>query len=215
MNSQVHIQNPASGAAPKSLVILLHGYGSNGEDLIGLAPYWTQDLPDTVFVSPDAPFQCEMGFGYQWFSLQSWAPLSLLAGAEKASSLLNEFIDEQMAKYNLPASKVALVGFSQGTMMSLYVGPRRKEQLAGIVGFSGGLLGGEGLIGQNNISRPPVYLVHGEMDTVVHVGAFFHAKETLKQAGFDVSGHTTPGMGHTIDEQGIHEAGEFLRKVLE
>jgi phospholipase/carboxylesterase len=211
----VYTQNPASGKNPTSLVILLHGYGSNGEDLIGLAPYWTQDLPNTVFVSPDAPFPCEMGFGHQWFSLQSWAPMSLLAGAENASTYLDKFIDEQMEKYNIPASKVALVGFSQGTMMSLYIGPRRKEKLAGIVGYSGGLIGGEQLIGNSNFTKPPVYLVHGEMDTVVPVAAFFHAKETLRQAGFDVSGHTTPGMAHTIDEQGIHEAGEFLKNLLE
>ena len=210
----VYKQDTTSGNVPKSLVILLHGYGSNGEDLIGLAPYWKQDLPDTVFVSPDAPNPCEMGFGFQWFSLHDWAPMALLSGAEHVTAYLNKFIDEQMAKYNLPASKVALVGFSQGTMLSLYAGPRRKEKLAGIVGFSGGLLGGEALIGQANITRPPVYLAHGEMDSVVPVGAFFHAKETLRQAGFDVSGHTTPGMAHTIDEQGIHEAGVFLKKVL-
>lgn len=209
-----HIQEPASGAAPKSIAILLHGYGSNGADLIGLAPYWRQDLPDTVFVSPDAPSPCEMGFGFQWFSLQNWAPMVLVAGAEKASDFLNQFIDEQMAKYNLPASKVALIGFSQGTMMSLYLGPRRKEKLAALVGYSGGLLGGEGLIGQSHITKPPVYLAHGEMDTVVPIGHFFHAKETLRQAGFEVSGHTTPGMAHTIDEQGIHEAGAFLKKIL-
>lgn len=208
-------QETANGRSPTSLVILLHGYGSNGEDLISLSPYWTQDLPNTVFVSPDAPYPCEMGFGFQWFSLQSWAPIALLAGAEKASSWLNQFIDEQMTKYKLPASKIALVGFSQGTMMSLYIAPRRADKIAGVVGFSGGLLGGEGLIGQPNISKPPVYLVHGEMDTVVPVGAFFHAKETLKQVGFDVFGHTTPAMGHSIDEQGIHEAGEFLKRVLE
>ncbi len=211
----VHTQNTASGKPPTSIVILLHGYGSNGEDLIGLAPYWTQDLPDAVFVSPDAPFSCEMGFGFQWFGLQSWAPMALQAGAETASSFLNTFIDDQMKKYNLPASKLALVGFSQGTMMSLYIGPRRKEKLGGIVGFSGGLIGGEGLIGQPSITKPPVYLAHGEMDSVVPVAAFFHAKETLRQAGFDVTGHTTPGMAHTIDEQGIHEAGIFLKKVLD
>lgn len=207
----VYTQNPAAGGDPQSLVILLHGYGSNGQDLIGLAPYWTQDLPHTVFVSPDAPSPCEMGFGYQWFSLQSWAPMALLSGAEKAAVWVNAFIDEQMAKYKLPASKVALVGFSQGTMMSLYLAPRRAETLAGVVGYSGGLLGGEGLIGQTSISRPPIYLVHGEMDTVVPVGAFFHAKETLKHAGFDVSGHTTQGMGHSIDDQGIHEGGAFMK----
>jgi phospholipase/carboxylesterase len=211
----VYTQEPADGSTPTSIVILLHGYGSNGEDLISLSPYWTQDLPNTIFISPDAPYPCEMGFGFQWFSLQSWAPMALLAGAEKASTWLNQFIDEQMAKYKLPASKIALVGFSQGTMMSLYIAPRRAEKIAGVVGYSGGLLGGEGLIGQPNISKPPVYLVHGEMDTVVPVGAFFHAKETLKQAGFEVTGHTTPAMGHSIDEQGIHEGGAFLKRVLE
>lgn len=210
----IYTHQPLSGQAPESIVILLHGYGSNGEDLIGLAPYWEKDLPNTVFVAPDAPYTCEMGFGFQWFSLHSWAPIALVAGAEQSTGVLNKFIDEQMAKYNLPASKVALVGFSQGTMMSLYVGPRRTEKLGGIVGYSGGLLGGEALIGTANVTKPPVYLAHGEMDTVVPVGAFFHAKETLRQAGFDVSGHTTPGMAHTIDEQGIHEAGEFLKKVL-
>lgn len=210
----VYTQDPSAGGSPTSLVILLHGYGSNAQDLIGLAPYWTQDLPNTVFVSPDAPTQCEMGFGYQWFSLQSWAPLSLLDGAERASVKLNAFIDEQMAKYNVPASKVVLVGFSQGTMMALYVAPRRKDSLGGVVGYSGGLIGGEGLIGQPNISRPPIYLVHGEMDNVVPVATFFHAKETLRQAGFDVSGHTTPNLTHSIDEQGIHEGGEFMARVL-
>ncbi len=210
----VYTQEPAAGGQPTSLVILLHGYGSNGEDLIGLAPYWTQDLPNTVFISPDAPNQCEMGFGFQWFGLQNWSPMALLAGAEGATQWLNTFIDEQMEKYNLPASKVALVGFSQGTMMSLYIAPRRTGKLAGVVGYSGGLIGGEGLIGQPNIMRPPIFLVHGEMDTVVPVGAFFHAKETLKQAGFEIEGHTTPAMGHSIDDKGIHEGGAFLKKCF-
>ena len=210
----VYTHGPFSGGQTKSLVILLHGYGSNGEDLISLAPYWERDLPDTVFVSPDAPFGCEIGFGYQWFSLQSWAPLAMLSAAEKTGSILNHFIDEQMKEFSVTPDKVALVGFSQGTMMSLFVAPRRKEPIAGVLGFSGALLGGEGLIGQPNISRMPIHLVHGEMDNVVPVGAWLHATETLRQAGFDVSGHTTPGLVHSIDEKGIHEGGEFLKSVL-
>ncbi len=210
----IYTHGPSSGKSPKSLVILLHGYGSNGEDLISLAPYWDRDVPDAVFVSPDAPFGCEIGFGFQWFSLQSWAPLAMLAAAERTADILNKFIDEQMAEYNIPASKVALVGFSQGTMMSLFVAPRRKEPIAGVLGFSGALLGGEGLIGQPNVSRTNIHLVHGEMDPVVPVGAWLHATETLRQAGFEVSGHTTPGLAHSIDEKGIHEGGEFLKRIL-
>ncbi len=210
----VYTHGPSSGKKPTSLVILLHGYGSNGEDLIGLAPYWDRDLPDAVFVSPDAPFGCEIGFGYQWFSLQSWAPLSMLAAAERTAGILNQFIDDQMKEYGISPSQVALVGFSQGTMMSLFVAPRRDKPLAGVLGYSGALLGGEGLIGQPHVSRMPIHLVHGEMDNIVPVGAWLHATETLRQAGFDVSGHTTPGLVHSIDEKGIHEGGEFLKSVL-
>lgn len=210
----IYTHGPHNGGTPTSLVILLHGYGSNGQDLISLAPYWERDIPGALFVSPDAPFGCEIGFGYQWFSLQSWSPLVMLGAAEAAASILNRFIDEQMATYNIPASKVALMGFSQGTMMSLYVAPRRDEPIAGVLGFSGALLGGEGLIGQPHISRMPIHLIHGEMDNVVPIGAWLHATETLRQAGFDVSGHTTPGLVHSIDEKGIHEGGEFLKRVL-
>lgn len=210
----IYTHGPHNGGAPTSLVILLHGYGSNGQDLISLAPYWERDIPGALFISPDAPFGCEIGFGYQWFSLQSWAPLAMLGAAEAAAAILNRFIDEQMEQYQIPASKVALVGFSQGTMMSLFVAPRRDEPIAGVLGFSGALLGGEGLIGQPRIARMPMHLVHGEMDNVVPVGAWLHATETLRQAGFDVSGHTTPGLMHSIDEKGIHEGGEFLKRVL-
>lgn len=211
---KTYTHGPLSGNAPTSLVILLHGYGSNGEDLISLAPFWDRDLPDTLFISPDAPFGCEIGFGYQWFSLQSWAPLTMLAAAEQTSAILNRFINDQMTTYNIPASKVALAGFSQGSMMSLYIAPRRPDPIAGVLAYSGALLGGEGLIGQSRISRMPVHMVHGEMDPVVPVGAWLHATETLRQAGFEVSGHTTPGLAHSIDEKGIHEGGEFLKKIL-
>src|SRR6202007_1543946 len=126
---------PASGNKPQQLVILLHGLGADGRDLLGLAPVFAQDLPDAVFVAPDAPYPCDMApMGYQWFSLQEWTPAKVLMGVQQASSILDGFITAQMEKYGVPAAKTALVGFSQGTMMSLYVGPRFPEKLAGILG---------------------------------------------------------------------------------
>lgn len=211
----VYTHGPLSGKAPQSLVILLHGYGSNGQDLIGLAADWEEEMPDTVFVSPDAPFPCEVGFGgYQWFSLQSWAQMAMIGGADRAMGILDGFISEQMARFKLPASKVALVGFSQGTMMSLYVGPRCSKTLAGILGYSGALLGGEALVENNDIARAPICLIHGELDPVVPVAAWYHAKELLRQAKFDVTGYTTPGLVHSIDTRGIHVGCEFLKSVL-
>src|SRR5690242_18353856 len=137
-------RKPASGGAPRQLVILLHGLGADGNDLIGLAPYWAPLLPDAEFVAPDAPFPCDMApFGRQWFSLQDRSPLAILAGVRAAAPILDVFIDEALKARNLDESRLALVGFSQGTMMSLYVGLRRAKALAGIVGFSGALLGPE------------------------------------------------------------------------
>ena len=126
---------PKFGKKPESMVILLHGLGSNGQDLIDLAPYWADALPNTIFLSPDAPFPCDMApYGFQWFSLQSRAPQDMLGGAKAATSTLQDYIKEMLTKYELPPSKLALVGFSQGTMMSLYVAPRLEERIAGVLG---------------------------------------------------------------------------------
>lgn len=211
---KIYTQSPKSGSKPKSIVVSLHGYGSNGQDLIGLAPEYAESLPDTLFVSPDAPFPCEAGFGFQWFSLRSFTPAELLRGAVEAVPILNEFLDALLAEHDLPASKLALVGFSQGTMMSLYAGPRRKEPLAGILGYSGALVGGEMMIGNPTISRCPVHIIHGDHDTVVPVAAYYHATTTLKMAGFDVSGSVTHGLPHSIDRKGIEDGKEFLKRVL-
>ncbi len=199
---------------PTSIVLLLHGYGSNGQDLIGLAPEWQSLLPNTLFLSPDAPFPCEVGFGYQWFSLQNWTPSMLLAGAERALPYLNAHIDDALSTYNLPATKLALVGFSQGTMMSLYAAPRRVDKIAGVLGYSGALVGGEALIDNPHIQKPPVCLIHGDMDMVVPVTAYYHASESLKYAGFDVSGSVQNGLVHSINDKGIIEGGEFLHRVF-
>ena len=198
---------------PKSLVILLHGLGSNGQDLISLAPLWAKDLPDTMFVSPDAPFACDMvppGYpnSYQWFSLQSRDPHNILNGVQGAQPILDSFIAEQTEKYNIPADNVVLCGFSQGTMMSLYTAPRYPEKLGGVLGYSGALCGEPG---ENKI---PICLVHGEADDVVPVDAYHHARGKLIGAGFKVTGHATPGLTHSIDQAGIDVGATFLKSIL-
>lgn len=212
----LHAVPPEKGRMPASLVILLHGLGADGRDLAGLSGPWRDFLPDTVFVAPDAPFPCDMsGFGYQWFSLREWTPESILAGVRNAAPIVHDLIDSLCAKYAIPARRTALVGFSQGTMMSLYVAPRHKERLAGVLGYSGALVGGEGLAADKTIQRVPVCLIHGTADEVIPVSAWTHARQSLETAGFPVTGHTTRGLGHGIDDAGIEAGGEFLRGVLE
>jgi phospholipase/carboxylesterase len=208
------VQKPASGGKPKQLVVLLHGVGADGNDLIGLAPYWAPALPDAEFVSPDAPFPCDMApYGRQWFSLQDRSPASILGGVRAAAPMLDAFLDDALAARGLDASKLALVGFSQGTMMSLYVGPRRPKTLAGIVGYSGALIGADTLT-QDIRSRPPVLLVHGDADQIVPPQAFPLAVAGLKSVGIAVEELICPGLGHSIDEAGLRRGGEFLRRVL-
>lgn len=204
---------PKAGGQSKNLVILLHGLGSNGQDLISLAPIMAQKLPYTVFVSPDAPFACDMvppGYpdSYQWFSLQSRDPMDVHRGVKTAEPILKAFIAEQIEKYGLSASKTALVGFSQGTMMSLYTAPRFKEPLAGVLGYSGALVGRPGS------QKLPVHLIHGEADDVVNIDEYKRTKDTLEQEGYIVTGHTTPGLAHSIDEEGLKSGTKFLKDIF-
>lgn len=214
MSLKAYTHSPKSGNEPTSMVILLHGLGANGMDLIGLARYWESVLPDTIFVSPDAPFPCDMApVGHQWFSLQDWSVKSMTEGVETATPILNDFINKMLEQHGLPDEKLALVGFSQGTMMSLYVGPRRAKRIAGILGYSGALLGAEGLSGAG-IHKVPVRLIHGDVDFVVPVEAYHSAKAALDSAGFEVSGGITRGLPHSIDEGGIESGAEFLQRIL-
>lgn len=208
-----YTQEPASGEKAKQLVVLLHGYGSNGRDLISLAPYWQTALPDALFVSPDAPFPLEIpqAAGFQWFPLSGRTQEEYLEGAEMAAPILDEYLDNLLDDYGLDSQKMALVGFSQGTMMSLYVGPRRKSKIAGILGYSGALIGEEGLNEGNGL---PVHLIHGENDSVVPVPAYHNAVKILKEKGFQVGGHTTPGLDHSIDNEGVESGATFLRQIL-
>jgi len=205
---------PHSGAAPKQLVILLHGLGADGNDLIGLAPYWAPLLPDAEFLSPNAPFPCDMApFGYQWMSARDPAPEARLAGARAAASILNDFIDESLEARSLSDSDLALVGFSQGTMMSLFVGPRRERQLAGIVGFSGRLIAPQ-LLNEEISSRPPILLIHGTDDPMVPYSSMPEAEGALRAAGVSVETLTCSGIGHSIDGKGLQAGGAFLQRVL-
>jgi phospholipase/carboxylesterase len=205
---------PAAGGKPRRLVILLHGLGADGNDLIGLAPYWAPLLPEAEFLSPNAPFPCDMApYGYQWYSSQDRSPAAQLAGVRAAAPILDAFIDEALAERALDAAALGLVGFSQGSVMSLYVGPRRAEQLAGIIGYSGRLVAPE-LLPAELRSRPPVLVVHGTEDPLVAFAALGEAEIGLKAAGIPVESLACPGIGHSIDEAGLRRGGQFLRDVL-
>jgi phospholipase/carboxylesterase len=207
-------QPPASGGAPRQLVVLLHGVGADGSDLIGLAPYWAELLPDAEFLSPDAPFPCDMApFGRQWFSLQDRSPAAILAGVRATAPILDAVLDDALAARGLDDRSLALVGFSQGTMMSLYVGLRRATAPAGIIGYSGALIGANDLPHEIRV-RPPVLLVHGDADEVVPPQVLPMAVKALEAAGVPVDSLTRPGLGHGIDEVGLREGGAFLRRVF-
>jgi len=205
---------PKGGGAPRQLVVLLHGLGASGDDLIGLAPAWAPLLPEAEFLSPNAPFPCDMApYGRQWFSLESRDPASILAGVRASAPILDAFLDQALAARGIEPSQLALVGFSQGTMMSLYVGLRRAAALAAIVGYSGVLVGPD-LLAAELRSRPPVLLVHGDTDPVVPVRALPAAVKTLEGAGVAVEHLLRPGLGHGIDEEGLRRGGFFLRDAL-
>src|SRR5438132_1607162 len=170
---------PASGGKPRRLVILLHGLGADGKDLIGLVPYWARLLPDAEFLSPNAPFPCDMApYGYQWFSSQDRSPEAVLGGVRAAAPILDAFIDEALEERGLGSSDLALVGFSQGTLMSLFVGLRRAAPVAGIVGFSGRLLAPE-LLASELRPRPPRLLVLGTEGPLLPSSSFAAADTGL------------------------------------
>jgi phospholipase/carboxylesterase len=209
------VLEPLSGADAKQLVVMLHGVGSDGDDLIGLAPYFQKILPDALFISPHAPFAFDMApQGYQWFSLQDMTPEARLAGAQTASPILNSFIDVQLTKAGLSDKDLALIGFSQGTMMALHVGLRRTAPMSGILGFSGMLVGSE-LLADTIQSRPPVFLAHGDADDVVPVSSLVEAVDALEAANILVTHHISSGLGHGLDDDGISKGMEFMAEIFD
>jgi phospholipase/carboxylesterase len=205
----------ASGQAD-SMVIFLHGYGADGQDLLGLAEPLAPHLPDTMFLAPNAPERCGMNpMGYQWFPIP-WIDGSseeeAAAGLARAAADLNAFLDAAMIEADMIPEQVALVGFSQGTMMSLHVAPRRDEAFAGVVGFSGRLLSPETLADEV-VVRPPVLLIHGDRDDVVPISSLPEAAEALQGAGWtEVYAHVMKGTAHGIAPDGLSVALAFLRE---
>jgi phospholipase/carboxylesterase len=206
---------PSAGGPPRELVILLHGYGSNGADLLSLAPYWRRARPHALFVAPDAPERCPGApGGFQWWGLTELSRAAIASGAARAAPALDAFIDAQLAEHGLSEDRLVLVGFSQGTMMALHVGPRRERQIAGIVAYSGMLADAGSFAGEIR-SKPPILLIHGAADSVVPAFAFHEAKASLHRLGFEVEDHLTPGLDHSVDELGLKLGERFVASVLD
>jgi phospholipase/carboxylesterase len=207
---------PRSGVA-KQLVVFLHGYGADGNDLIDIGRAWQQLLPDAAFVSPHAPRPCgQAPVGREWFPLTFRDPNERWTGVNAAAPALNAFLDAELKRVGLSDSALALVGFSQGTMMSLHVGLRRATTPAAIVGYSGMLVVPEDIdpdrFAGEIRSRPPVLLVHGDQDQLIPVQALMHAAQGLAALDIPVEWHISPGVGHGIDQEGLRQGGEFLAR---
>ena len=196
---------PAARGTATHLVVLCHGYGADGNDLIGLAPHWQRLMPTVSFVAPNAPEPCAAGPGYQWFPIARLDPNGMRQGVEHAAASLEGFLDAELARANLPPERLALVGFSQGTMMSLHVGLKRKP--AAIVGYSGLLAD---VPPEHYPDPPPVLLVHGDADPMIPVDYLFASSAALGHAGVAVQWHVSPDTPHAIDPTGLALGGQFL-----
>ena len=208
---------PRSRGPARQLVIFLHGYGADGNDLIELGRVWQSLLPDAAFVSPHAPEQCAQApTGRQWFSLTFRDKNERWIGVNKAAPILERFIGEELKRNNLSGSALALVGFSQGTMMALHVGLRRAQGPAAIVGYSGLFVLPDGAepeaVSGEIKARPPVLLVHGDRDDLIPAEALFLSTQYLAALEIPAEWHMSAGIGHGIDQEGLRHGGEFLAR---
>ena len=205
---------PASGGAPRQIVVLLHGYGADGSDLIDLGRHWAQVLPDALFVSPNAPHPCGQNpYGYEWFPLQIDRIQGRIEGARDAAPAIVELLADLWDQTGLSAAQTWLVGFSQGAMMALHVGTGMDQPLAGIVAFSGAFIASDAFMA-GAVAHPPVALIHGDSDQVVDPALSREAAEALTQAGFEVSLHISKGVAHGISPDGLDVASAFLLATL-
>lgn len=209
--------NSRSGV-DSSLVIFLHGYGANGNDLLGLADQLSEHLPDTVFLAPDAPETCSVNpGGFQWFPIP-WIDGSTEEESERgllrATEDLQMFIKQSMEEEGLSEAETILIGFSQGTMMALHVGPRMVDSILGIIGFSGRILNPESL-SEDCKSKPPTLLIHGDQDDVVPFSSLSTAESTLQECGFEVETHVMEGTGHGISPDGLLACLNFILLQLD
>ena len=204
-----------SGDDNKYAVIFLHGYGANSNDLIGIANIWINSLPNTIFLSPNAPFEC--GFAdnaFQWFELTSISPESIGEGLKKAGPYLNNYIDEVSETYKIKEKNIFFVGFSQGTMMALYHLCKRNNQCAGLLGYSGLLFENESFKSEIK-SKFPIKLYHGKKDELINYQNSVEASKKLKTLGFDIDHSLSDELGHGIDDKGIEIGLNFIKKTFD
>tara|TARA_Y100000816_G_scaffold283577_1_gene260609 strand:- start:357 stop:1010 length:654 start_codon:yes stop_codon:yes gene_type:complete len=208
------IINPISKQKPKNAVILCHGYGGDGNDISILANYWKNYLPDTIFLCPDAPEKCAVSsVGYQWFDLMDQSKQQILTKSLVAEMKLNQLIDEVKAQNNLQANKIILGGFSQGCMISLQTGIKRKDKINSIIGYSGKIIDTEHL-SKNIVSRPKVILMHGDKDEIVPINFFLEAKEFFIKNNYPVELKSFKNCEHRIPQEGSSLGLEFIKKNL-
>lgn len=204
---------PSKSGEVRQLVVFLHGYGANGEDLLSIGDEWRDALPDAVFVSPNAPEICEaFAGGFQWFSIRAIDrdAFERERQIEKAAPVLNDFLDSQLAHWHLDDSALAVAGFSQGAMMAMYTMPRRAKACAGVIGYSGMLISAAGLK-EPHISKMPVLAIHGAEDTIVPPTSLTQVADGFEAAGFNVETVMRPHLAHGIDAFGITRGQAFLQ----
>ncbi len=206
------ILEPLSKEKPKNAVVLCHGYGGDGKDISILASYWRAHLPETIFLCPDAPEKCAASpMGLQWFDLMDQKPEQILSKSLVAESKLNKLIDEIKLEYDLPAGKIIIGGFSQGCMLTLQTGIKRKDKINSVIGYSGRIISTEHL-SKNIVSRPNILLMHGDLDQIVTIESYLEAKEFFGKNNYKIETKIFKNCEHRIPTEGSSLGLQFIKK---